>query len=83
MDSGKGYADLVFIPKSPTRPALLVELKYNENADTALEQIRRNRYPSRLELYKGNIIAVGISYNRNLSSDAPGFKHHSCHIFKC
>ena len=79
-DTGKGYADLVYIPVQPNIPALLVELKYDKDADTAISQIKRQRYPDRLEHYKGNLIMVGINYNREVSNESPTFKHHSCHI---
>lgn len=82
VDTGRGYADLIYIPKRPIHPALLVELKYNQNADTALEQILRQKYPSRLEHYKGNLILVGISYDRSADPAAPNFKHHSCKMLK-
>ena len=82
VDTGRGYADLIYIPKRPIHPALLVELKYNQNADTALEQILRQKYPSRLEQYKGNLILVGISYDRSADSAALNFKHHSCKMLK-
>lgn len=82
LDTGKGYADLVFIPKNPDIPALLIELKYDESADSAIAQIHRQRYPDRLELYKGNLILVGINYDRTASNDDVAFKHHSCNIEK-
>ena len=82
VDTGRGYADLIYIPKRPIHPALLVELKYNQNADTALEQIQRQKYPSRLEQYKGNLILVGISYDRSADPAAPNFKHHSCKMIR-
>lgn len=80
LDTGKGYADLVYIPKKPDLPALLVELKYEKDANTAIEQIHRQKYPERLEHYRGKLILVGINYDRNLPNDKPGFKHHSCRI---
>ena len=80
LDTGKGYADLAFIPKKPDRPALLIELKYEHDADTAIGQIHRQRYPDRLEHYKGNLILVGISYDREIKNDEVLFKHHSCKI---
>lgn len=67
LPTGRGFADFVYIPKSEYRadyPALLVELKWNQNANTALEQIRDNQYPASLEQYTGNILLVGISYDR-------------------
>jgi hypothetical protein len=82
VDTGRGYADLVYIPKRPIHPAILVELKYKQDADTAMEQILRQKYPSRLEHYKGNLILVGISYDHSADPAAPNFKHHSCKMVK-
>lgn len=80
LDTGKGYADLAFIPKKPDIPAMLVELKYDKNADTAIEQIHRQKYPERLAHYKGNLILVGINYDKEIRNNEPLFKHHSCRI---
>ena len=80
LDTGKGYADLAYIPKTPDIPAMLIELKYEKDADTAMEQIRRQEYPDRLVHYKGNLILVGISYDREISNEDVQFKHHSCRI---
>ena len=80
LDSGKGYADLVYLPKTPDIPAIMIELKYDENARSVITQIHRQRYPDRLEHYKGNLILIGINYDRTVSNDSPSFKHHSCTI---
>ena len=80
LDTGKGYADVVFIPRVPDRPALLVELKYEKDADTAIAQIHGQRYPDRLVHYRGNLILVGINYDKEIRNDQPTFKHHSCRI---
>ncbi len=82
LDTGKGYADLAYIPKKPDIPAMLIELKYEKNADTAIAQIHRQKYPDRLELYKGNLILVGINYDKTVSNEDVMFKHHSCEIEK-
>ena len=84
MPAGKGYADLVYLPspKYPNKPALLVELKWNRDADTAISQIHRQRYPESLEKYRGNLILVGISYDKEVRNDSKNFKHHSCVIEK-
>ena len=82
LDTGKGYADLVFIPLKPDIPAILIELKYEKEADTAITQIHRQKYPDRLELYKGNLILVGINYDREKNNESIEFKHHSCVIEK-
>ena len=80
LDTGKGYADLAFIPRKPDISAILVELKYREDADTAISQIHRQKYPDRLQLYKGNLILVGINYDKTVSNNDTAFKHHSCQI---
>lgn len=80
LDTGRGYADLAFIPKIPDKPALLVELKYEKNAKTAISQIQSQKYPERLEHYKGNLILVGINYDKEIRNDEPLYKHHSCMI---
>ena len=82
MQAGKGYADLVYIPSKeyPDKPAMLVELKYDEDADTAISQIHRQQYPSSLEKYQGNLLLIGISCSRSISHEKAEFKHHSCVI---
>ena len=82
LDTGKGYADLAFIPLKPDIPAMLIEFKYEKDADTAISQIHGQNYPDRLELYKGNLILVGINYDRTVKNDSVEFKHHSCEIEK-
>ncbi len=76
LPSGKGYADIVFLPKKgSSKPALLVELKWNRTAEGAIRQIREKRYPQVLETYGGEILLVGVSY------DAKSGKH-DCRIEK-
>ena len=83
-DSGKGYADLICIPspKYADKPAMVVELKYNKDAEGAIAQIRNRNYPERLEHYKDNILLVGINYDKDVPNTDPQFKHHSCVIEK-
>ena len=59
-----------------------VELKYNKDANGAIEQIRNRDYPERLEHYKDNILLIGINYEKDLPNTDPKFKHHSCAIEK-
>ncbi len=49
-----------YIPIEPKYPAMLIKLKYEKGADTAIAQIHRQKYPDRLELYKGKLILVGL-----------------------
>ncbi len=58
--SGKGFADIVFLPLPHTdKPALIIELKYDKSAATALQQIRDRKYTQALERYRGEIVLVG------------------------
>lgn len=84
LDTGKGYADIVYLPSPlyPDKPALLIELKYNKDVKGAIEQIKQQNYPDRLEHYKGNVLLIGINYNKDIPSNNPDFKHHSCVIEK-
>ena len=82
LDSGKGYADIAYLPspKYPNIPALLVELKYNKNVETALSQIKRQRYDERLEHYKGKLLLIAIDYDKEKKNSNAEFKHHKCRI---
>ena len=76
MPTGKGFADMVFLPKKNhlDKPVLLVELKWNKTADTAIRQIKEKNYTGVLQDYKGKIILVGINYDKDT-------KEHECEIF--
>lgn len=64
MPSGKGLADVVFIPASSTKlPAMVIELKWNKTAGGAIEQIKKKNYFAVLHPFKGNIILCGINYD--------------------
>ena len=82
LDSGKGYADIVFIPspRYSDKPAIVIELKYDKNAETAINQIKNRNYPDVLSHYKENILLVGINYNKDALNTSAEFKHHECKI---
>ena len=74
LPSGKGFADVVYLPKRDTgRPALVVELKWNKSARGAIAQIRDRQYASWIQGYTGDILLVGISYDKKS-------KEHTCTI---
>ena len=75
LPGGKGFADLVFVPRKrfSDRPALVVELKWNDTAEGAVEQIKNREYCRSLEEYSGSILLVGVSYDRQT-------KEHKCVI---
>lgn len=63
--TGRGFADIVFLPlPSVGKPALVVELKYDKSADAAIQQIKNRKYTQALEGYTGEILLVGINYDR-------------------
>ena len=67
LPSGRGFADFVFIPKPEyisNYPALVVELKWNKGAQTAIQQIKEKKYPDTVRQYTGKILLVGISYDK-------------------
>lgn len=70
MPTGRGFADLVFIPKQEFLdvPAMILELKWNQSADTALRQIKDKKYDSILDSYHGNVLLVGINYDKESKS---------------
>ena len=74
MPSGKGYADIVFIPKKD-KPAMVIELKWNKDVDTVIKQIKDKNYIHGLENYLDNLLLVGISYDKET-------KKHECVIEK-
>lgn len=66
LPTGKGYADIVYFPKPGKGvPALLVELKWNKSAVGAIQQIKNRQYPSALENYGGELLLVGVNYDRD------------------
>ena len=76
LASGKGFADLVLIPrKNVDSPALVLELKYNHDADSTIDQILRRQYPAKVAQYTGDLLLVGINYDREK-------KTHECQIQK-
>jgi hypothetical protein len=74
LPSGMGFADIVFIPrKGSGAPAMVVELKYNKDAQSAIRQIKEKKYVESLEEYQGNLLLVGINYDK-------ATKKHECVI---
>lgn len=73
LPSGKGFADVVYLPRRDVeKPALVIELKWQRSAEGAIKQIKEKQYTSWIEGYSGNILLVGINYDRK--------KGHECVI---
>ena len=76
MPTGKGFADIFLIPRPMhmDKPAAVIELKKDKDAQGAIAQIKQKNYVKALDDYKGNLLLVGINYNAE--------KKHSCIIEK-
>lgn len=79
LPTGKGFADIVFIPKhnvdAAVYPPMVIELKWDENAQTAIQQIKDRNYPEKLKSFE-KVLLVGISYTKNIKHN----KKHQCII---
>ena len=73
LTTGKGFADVVFIPFVGNMPAIIIELKRNGTAESAINQIHEKKYFSSLEHYSGDLLFVGINYDEDTKS-------HECKI---
>ena len=78
LPAGAGVADVVYFPKhgSP-HPALVVELKWKGSAKGAIAQIKDRSYPDALAGFEGDVLLVGISYDKDAT---PGQRTHTCVI---
>lgn len=75
LPTGKGFADMVLLPRKNVgnKPAIIIELKYDKSAETAIRQIKEKRYAGVLNDYKDKILLVGINYDKDT-------KKHECQI---
>ena len=73
MPAGNGIADIVYIPKKTGLPALIIELKRNGSAESAMNQIKEKKYFKCLDNWHGDILFVGTNYDEQT-------KKHECEI---
>ncbi len=60
-----GFPDMVFLPKRASlKPAFILELKWDRTAEGAISQTKNKKYVSALKEYKGNVLLVGIDYEK-------------------
>lgn len=52
---------------------MLIELKWDREAKTAIDQIKEKQYPKGLEKYQDQLLLVGICYDKQT-------KKHTCTI---
>ena len=74
LTTGKGFADLVFVPihLDGEHPPIIIELKHNSSTGNALQQIQSKEYFHAFDSYKGKVLFVGINYDDD--------KKHTCEI---
>ncbi len=66
LPTGKGFADLAFVPRPYSdKPAMIIELKYDKSAVTALQQIKDKNYDGALKEFYGKMLLVGINYDKD------------------
>ncbi|KIR01855.1 N-acetylhexosamine 1-kinase [Lachnospiraceae bacterium TWA4] len=77
LPTGKGYADICYIPKPryASKPAVIIELKWNQSVKTAIDQIKEKNYPKVLDGYEEDLLICGINYDKKS-------KKHDCRIEK-
>ena len=76
LPTGRGFADIIFLPLPHTnKPAIVVESKYAKPVRSAIQQIKDRQYTQALEGYSGEILLVGISYDKTNAD-----KKHHCMI---
>lgn len=76
LPAGKGFADIVLVPRrNVDKPAVVLELKYDKSAEGAIKQIKEKRYADALREYVGEVVLVGINYDKDS-------KRHECVIEK-
>ena len=75
LPSGRGFADICLIPRKlySDKPAVVIELKWDKSAVGAIAQIKERQYVNTLSEYCGNILLVGVNYDRKK-------KTHTCVI---
>ena len=77
LPTGKGFADICFIPRKihADKPAVVIELKWDKSVSGAIAQIKEKKYIDALSEYQGNLILAGINYDKKI-------KKHSCLVEK-
>ena len=78
LPSGKGYADIALIPRigAGAKPAMILELKWDQSADSAIRQIKERRYKGVFRGYTEEVLLVGVNYDKQS-------KKHDCIIESC
>ncbi len=79
LPTGAGFADIVMIPIKQGQPGIVMELKWDQSAEGAIDQIKQRRYAQFFEDYKGEVILCGVNYDPDCK-DKKLYKQHTCVI---
>lgn len=78
--AGEGFVDFIFYPERRETDGIILELKVDSTPEEAIRQIQDKNYVLRFKgklgempKYTGNVLAVGISYDKKS-------KKHSCKV---
>ena len=76
MPAGNGFADILLMPnfQNPDGIPIIIELKYDKSADSAIAQIKNRHYPDAIKEHK-KVLLVGINYDKDSTN-----KKHECVI---
>ena len=76
LPSGRGYADVAYLPRRGSgRPALLVELKWDDPVRAAVDQVLDRDYPQVLRDLDVPVLLVAVTYDSKT-------KEHTCRIME-
>ena len=72
MLGGRGFADICMIPRKIylDKPAVMIELKWDKSAEGAIQQIKNKEYIDALKDYQGDLLLVGINYDKKTKNIA-------------
>lgn len=61
---------MLFVPKDPAKgkPAMVVEPKWDKNAQGAIQQIKDKQYPALLKDWHDKILLVGINDDKDIKA---------------
>ena len=82
VTAGAGFADVIYIPVSKEKPALIIELKRNGTTGTALEQIKSKRYFDALPHYQGKLLLVAINYDEKSKTHTAEIQYFQTQLLK-
>ncbi len=77
IPTGKGIADIAYEPKpqfAAHKPSIVIELKWNKSANTALEQIISKDYVSRFKGSGDGVLLVGVNCDAKNKKHSVEFK---------